>query len=151
MSSAAISVVEISAEQLMETLAVGDTVWLNLGQGFLQLLGTVFSGVMAYLFYKLKVETKDRALDAAKQVEIVKETLKETKGQTNAKLDEIKSMGDKTHKLVNSGALRDARLYADVARWKATATGDASDIQAAVLAEKTRDDMEMEQRVSSNA
>lgn len=72
---------------------------------------------------------------ALKTADEVKQTLVETNLVKNEKLDAIAATADKTHELVNSGALAQYKLGAELSRWKADQTKLPADVAAAEKAE----------------
>lgn len=134
----------------------------------IQLVGTIFTGLMAYFMLRLSQQQKAAAVEvkavaveakaAAAEVKTVKTTLEATTTATDKKLNDISLVGQKnleqgtkTLEHVNSGALQSARLYAAVTARLAKVTGDDGDIQIAeasakLLAEKEKENAEMLKR-----
>ena len=111
---------------------MSETVVLSIVTGTLSLLGTVFTGWMAYLMAQLN----QRAKEAAIEVKQVKRVLSAATATTDAKLDGIAEVSAKTHTLVNSNMAVQLRLNAVIARRLANLTGEESDARAADLAEQ---------------
>ncbi len=104
-------------------------------------LGTVFTGVMAYLVARLNVNQRARAATAAAQTEEVKQTLRENLAAAAVKVEEVKHVAaetaakvdasagaadrklDQIHTLVNNKMGLALAAVADLSRWKADQPG----------------------------
>ncbi len=145
-----------------------DSVVMQIAGMVLTLVGTIFTGVMAYLMAKLNADQKVRALEvamsvrrvarraqgAAKKVEEVKQTLVETTAvnyrklgnlqrsvaaaaaSSDMKMDELATVANGTHKLVNSAMIVQLKISAMALRRVASLTDDPRDLEAADLAEQ---------------
>lgn len=121
----------------------------------LSFLGACFTGYMAYLMAKLKVQqdeaakkvevvaVKQATADAkadkvAVRVEAVKDAVAKATAATVDQLATIAATGEKTHTLVNSNMAVQLKLNAELSRWKAEQMKDvggaeAADAEAAAL------------------
>lgn len=119
---------------------MSDAVAIQLITATIALVGTVFSGIMAYLMARLNVRAKaaevkadmvaDKADAVAVRVADVKTALDENSHAIDAKLDIV-------HKKVNSAMSTQLRVVAELSRWKAIQTGDPIDQDAAVQADQS--------------
>ena len=90
----------------------------NVVPAIIALVGTVFTGLVAYLMFRLKTHA-----EAATR-------------NHNEKLEAIQTVSKATHKIVNSAALVQLQLNAIMARRIANMTRDSADEVAAALAEE---------------
>jgi hypothetical protein len=113
------------------TFAFTDAAVVAMATAVISLVGTMFSGVMAYLLARLNQQTES----ASVKVEAVKRRLDETTSATSHKLDGLAKVAKDTHTLVNSNMAAQLRLNAAVTRRLAGVTGRPEDAKAADLAE----------------
>jgi hypothetical protein len=111
---------------------------IQISAGVISLLGTIFSGVIAYFMVRLKVQAEHaRAAtdEVAKNLAMTQVKAEVTQTETNKSITDLITIASSTHMLVNSASLVQLRLNALMARRIAGLTNDSGDIQAAVLAE----------------
>jgi hypothetical protein len=101
----------------------------------ISLVGTIFTGIMAYLMARLKSEQSKRSEEVAAKVDVaahrvaeVKKTLSATTSNTEQKLDAI-------HNLVNGAMMAQKQITAVALRRVADVTKHPDDDAAAVIAE----------------
>lgn len=109
---------------------MSDTVIISLIGGVVTLIGTCFTALMAYLVAKINKVRTD--LERSNEV-------------NSKKMDDLKVVTDTTHSLVNSAAIKMAKLYAVSARLNAHLTKDAGYVRIAEEAEKALAVMEATQ------
>jgi hypothetical protein len=104
---------------------------IQISAGVISLLGTIFSGIIAYFMVRLKVQAEHAK---AATVEVAK-ALEDTQGRTDKGIANLITIASATHMLVNSASLVQLRLNSLMAKRIADLTGEPGDTQAAVLAE----------------
>lgn len=105
------------------------------------LIGTIFSGVMAYFMLRLK----QKADLAAVEVKEVADKLVVTEKATDAKLQAISVVADATHKLSNSKMGNALRINKNVTRRLAELSKDIADATLADEAELQYDEHQRQQ------
>lgn len=105
------------------------------------LIGTIFSGVMAYFMLRLK----QKADLAAVEVKEVADKLVVTENATDAKLQAISVVADATHKLSNSKMGNALRINKNVTRRLAELSKDIADATLADEAELQYDEHQRQQ------
>lgn len=105
------------------------------------LIGTIFSGVMAYFMLRLK----QKADLAAIEVKEVAKKLVVTEKATDAKLQAISVVADATHKLSNSKMGNALRINKNVTRRLAELSKDIADATLADEAELQYDEHQRQQ------
>jgi len=136
---------------------MSDAVVIQVATGAFSLLGTIFTGVMAFLMARMDNRLNDASVavgqvkddlvlagDTARHhAEKVQATLEKSDAVFSNKLNEIGSVGEKTnanvkivHALVNSALLDQEMVSCIALRRVAELTGHPDDVSAAVLAEK---------------
>jgi hypothetical protein len=104
------------------------------------LVGTVFTGVMAFLMARLNAKAREAAVkveQVAEKVDIATVAMEASQKMGDAKLEEIASVGRSTHRLCNSAMMEQKRMLAETSRAKADMTNDPIDVAAADLAEQS--------------
>ena len=116
---------------------VSDQVAITIATGLFTLVGTIFTGVMAYLLQRLN----RKADDAAVAVEVAKTDLIKIQktndiriAQNFQKLDEVHVVAEKTHALVNSAMLGQLQISMKALQRIADLTHDKVDIKEAEAA-----------------
>lgn len=109
---------------------------MSIVTGVIGLLGTSFTGYMAYKMAQLKVQSEN----AAEKVAAVALDLKTNEHTRNIKLDGIKTTTDKTLSHVNDQFLIQLRLYAESMRALAEVRKGPGDEEKAQAAERMYND-----------
>lgn len=117
---------------------MSDQVLISLIGSFIALIGTMFTGYMAFKMAQLNTLSAAAAVAvkaAAVEVKEVKDSLQETTTATTHKLNEIVKTGEKNHILLNSNMGAALKLTAELSRWKADQMKGQDDGVAARTAE----------------
>lgn len=121
---------------------------MTLAQSVLTLIGTMFSGWMAYLVLRLNRQ----GAAAAERAQTVADKLTESNSTRNAQLGGIAATTRATHKLVNGASGVQLRLYALAVRRIAELTQDPADAKVADEADQMyHDHLEAQKVVDSVA
>lgn len=124
---------------------MSENVWLALIAAVVSIAPNLIGLVIIYM------KMKQAALDAAKKVEEVKNTLEVTEEKKSEEMKELKRVADATHTLVNSGESTRLRLLAVALRRVADLTtdmpGSEEDRKAAEIAEQAYQSHEAKQRI----
>jgi len=129
-------------------MLLADSDLVQISTAFIALVGTCFSGFMAYLMAKLNVKATQAAemvQVAAVKVAAVKVALDKTTLATDEKLNGLANVAKATHTLVNSNMGAQLLLNATLARRLAILTKDLGDEKAAALAESLYRDHQTKQ------
>jgi hypothetical protein len=111
---------------------VSDQVIISLIGSLIALLGTMFSGYMAFKMAQLNASQKEAAVEVVK----VKETLAASTVAADEKMNSLAKVADATHTLVNSSMSAQLKISAVALRRIAELTKNPEDDAAAKLAEK---------------